>query len=391
MLQTFGANRRGTRTAYIISCVLVPFSCSLINPVMSLFATNELHLSPLQVSFLFMLLPVGTAVIVQLLGRYSDRGLQRPLIITLSCCFGIVSCFFLLQRPPYLLLCTVGIVLMGSYAVSFPQLFASAREFAIRYLSGALMFTTVLRALCSLAWVGGPPLAYYLVSEHSFDTLFYVTAAMFAAGALMAFFTLPSVSLSAEESGPENLRLMDHPQVLLLFAGFVGVSTAFSGYMVSMPLYITQELGFEKNLPGIMLGLAAFLEIPIMLTAARIARRTGLKAIVVTGCLCLIGFLILMLILQDKYFLVANQILSALYIGTVSSMGMVFFQELLVKFPGQATSLFVNSNTIGMILGGALFALADLGSYRYIYMAGIALAAISTTAVALVKNPKQIL
>lgn len=161
--------------------------------------------------------------------------------------------------------------------------------------------------------------------------------------------------------------------------------------MVSMPLYITQELGFEKNLPGIMLGLAAFLEIPIMLTAARIARRTGLKAIVVTGCLCLIGFLILMLILQDKYFLVANQILSALYIGTVSSMGMVFFQELLVKFPGQATSLFVNSNTIGMILGGALFALADLGSYRYIYMAGIALAAISTTAVALVKNPKQIL
>lgn len=390
-MQTFGAAREGTRSAYIAACTLIPFASSLIYPVLSLFASTQLHLTALQVSLLFMLMPVATVVIVQLLARASDRGLQRPLIITCSCIGGIGSCAFLELRPPYLMLCSLGVLLMGIQSVGFPQLFASAREFAIKHLGGALMFTTLLRALCSLAWVGGPPIAYFLCTVHSFDLLFAVTAAMFLCGALLAFFKLPSVTLDKDAAASKELHLLEHKQVLLLFAGCIGVSTAFSGYMISMPLYVTTELHLHKNLPGIMLGLAAFLEIPIMLTAARLARRIGLKVIVLSGCLALILFLISLFFLKSEFSLIAVMILPALYIGTTGSMGMVLFQELLPEFPGQATSLFVNSNTVGSILGGALFALADLGSYTCIYAAGIALACIATLGVALVKNPRQIM
>lgn len=390
-MQTFGAARQGTRTAYFASCTLIPFASSLISPVLSLFATTELYLSALQVSLLFMLMPVATVVIVQLLARASDKGLQRPLIITFSCLGGIGTCAFLEQRPSYLLLCTVGILLVGIQSVGFPQLFASAREFAIKYLGGALMFTTLLRALCSLAWVGGPPIAYFLCTVHSFDLLFAVTAVMFLVGALLSFFKLPSVKLDKDAAGNKELKLLEHKQVLLLFIGCIGVSTAFSGYLISMPLFVTNELGLHKNLPGFMMGLAAGLEIPIMLIAARLAKRTGLKIIVLTGCFALILFLVSLFFLRTEFSLIAVMILPALYIGTTGSMGMVFFQELLPKYPGQATSLFVNSNTVGSILGGAMFALADLGSYTYIYMAGIALACLAAIGVASVKNPRQIM
>ena len=51
----------------------------------------------------------------------------------------------------------------------------------------------------------------------------------------------------------------------------------------------------------------------------------------------------------------------------------------------------MNAGTVGQILGGELFALADYGSYRWIYIAGIVLAVLSTAALALVKNPHQIM
>lgn len=390
-MRTWGSTRQGSRAIYVCMALLIPFANSLINPVLSLFATLELKLTALQVSFLFMLLPVATVVIVQLCGRYSDKGLERPLIITVAALCGLASCVLLSLRPPYWILCTAGMVLMGAYSVSFPQLFASAREFSLRYLSNALMFTTVLRALCSLAWVGGPPIAYFMVSSFSFDLLFIIAGSMFTLGALLAFSLLPSISLPKDAAHEEQLDLLHKPQLLLLFIGTAGIFTAFSGYIISMPLFVVQELQLPEKLPGAMFALAAFLEIPIMLIAAKVARRVGLKRIMFTGFGSLVLFLMLMCVVEHILLLLLMQLLSALFIGLVSSMGMVFFQELEPKLPGQATSLFVNAGTVGQILGGALFALADLGSYRWIYISGILLAVLSTAALALVKNPRRLL
>lgn len=390
-MRTLGSARQGSRLVYIVCATLIPFSGSLINPVLSLFATLELKLEPLQVSLLFMLLPISTVVIVQLCGKYSDKGLERPLIITLSSLCGVASCFLLSLRPSFIVLCTLGILLMGAYAVSFPQLFASAREFSLKHLPNALMFTTVLRALCSLAWVGGPPIAYFMVTSLSFNALFVASGAMFALSALISFTSLPSIDLPKGASRTESLNLLHKPQLLLLFVATAGIFTAFSGYIISMPLFVVNELGLPEKLPGGMFALAAFLEIPIMLGAARIARRVGLKLIMFIGFAALVVFLICMCVVAHEWGLIFLQILSALFIGLVSSMGMVFFQELEPKLPGQATSLFVNAGTLGQILGGGMFALADLGSYRYIYIAGIILAVLSTLALCAVKNPRQIM
>lgn len=78
---------------------------------------------------------------------------------------------------------------------------------------------------------------------------------------------------------------------MCLFIATTLLCTAFSSYIVSMPLYIIKELNFDKTLPGFMLGLAAFLEIPLMFIAARFARRIGLKFLMLLGAFCLVLYL----------------------------------------------------------------------------------------------------
>ena len=389
-MQTPGASRPGSVLTYVILCTLIPFSGSLVYPVLSLYVTTELLFTPLGTSLLYILLPVTTVIVVQVVGRMSDYGLQRPLIVSVSCVAGICSGAFLMLRPELILMCTLGVLFLALSSVGFPQMFASAREFSLRGMRSSIMFTTFLRALCSLAWVIGPPVAYFIATGHSFNLLFILSALMYVVSGLIAFFFLPHIRLEPVEGVSAKENPLKSLPVLLLFIACAAMFTAFNSYIVTMPLYITEELKLDKSLPGYMMGLAAFLEIPIMLLAAKAARVTGLKSIVVTGGVCLVLFLVCMIFAKDARLFLALQILSALFIGLVGSMGMVYFQELLPTIPGQSTSLFINAGTAGQIAGGALIAFSALGSYRYIFMAGLAFALVSLVVLIFVKKPASV-
>ena len=90
-MQTFGANKKGSVFVYISMSLLIAASGSLFNPVLSYFFNTELGLSPIYISILFILLPIGTILVVQTVARFSDMGLQRPTIICISALFGIAS------------------------------------------------------------------------------------------------------------------------------------------------------------------------------------------------------------------------------------------------------------------------------------------------------------
>lgn len=389
-MQTLGANRRGSTKIYIAMCLLIASAGSLFNPVLSLFLNTELGLDPLRISIFFILLPIVTIVIVQTVAFFSDMGLQRPAIICIAGIFGILSAGLLYLRPNFWILCTLGLIFLGSYSVAFPQIFASAREYSVKYVHGSIMFTTFLRSLASLSWVVGPPVAYGLAIGFSFDVLFLVTAGMFAIYSICCYFFLPSVMERSKTTVQENVAWWKNSSVMLLFLSVAFAFTAFSSYIISMPLYVTQELRLETSLPGYMMGLAAFLEIPIMLFAARIARRIGLKSLMIMGSVAQVVFLVLLgyVDFSSASQLLVIQILPAIFIGFIGSMGMVFFQELLPQIPGQATSLYINGSAVGQIVGGAFISLASSGSYQIIFLAGCAMSIIGTVILFFVKKPQ---
>lgn len=446
MLQTYGANKRGNVTTYVVVCVLIATSGSLFAPVMSYYLNTELGFDPIHISIVFALLPLATIAIVQTIARFSDMGLQRPMIICIASLFGIASSMVLYSRPDFVTMCTIGLICLGTHPVAFPQIFASAREFAIKHVKqGSLMFTTFLRSLTSLSWVVGPPLAYAIALGGSFNLLFTVTAVMFFLCFLASYFFLPNVfDANQGESSPEStdgkvstetraeakadgqasaaasadgktstdeathhepgteqvnqaakaarfagakVAWWKDSSVMMLFAGTGLIFTAFSSYISSMPLYVTQELELSTNLPGYIMGLAAFLEIPLMFLGAKLSKIIGLKTVVLIGAISLFVFLVLLHWATTPAQLLALQIFPALFIAFLGSIGMVLFQEMLPTIPGQSTSLFINASTAGQIAGGGMISLAESGSYMTIYNGGLGIAVVGVILIALVKKP----
>lgn len=389
-MQTFGANRSGNVVTYIIMCILVSASGSIFNPVMSYFLKNELKFDPVEISIFFILLPIATITIVQTVAKFSDMGLQRPTIICIAGLFGIASATLMYHRPSFLIMCTLGLICLGSYPVAFPQIFASAREFAVKHMTRSLMFTTFLRSLTSLSWVVGPPLAYGVAIGYSFNALFVLSAIMFTICCLMSFFFLPNVLEPKKTEHNANVKWWTNASVILLFIAFGGQFTAFSSYIISMPLFVTGELKLAESTPGFVMGLAAGIEIPLMFIAARLTRRIGLKPVVLIGAISLIVYLFLLPHVTNVHVMYAMQILPAIYIAFVTTMGMVYFQELLPSIPGQSTSLFINSLTAGQVAGGALISLSASGSFHLVFMVGGGIAAVCTILILFVKKPPEI-
>ena len=448
MLQTYGANKRGNVATYVVVCVLIATSGSLFAPVMSYYLNTELGFDPIHISIVFALLPLATIAIVQTIARFSDMGLQRPMIICIASLFGIASSMVLYSRPDFVTMCTIGLICLGTQPVAFPQIFASAREFAIKHVKqGSLMFTTFLRSLTSLSWVVGPPLAFAIALGGSFNLLFTVTAVIFFLCFLASYFFLPNVfdanqgegspesadgkvnaaanadskasaeasadssaetSAAASAAGAENhapdaeqvkqaakaarlagakVAWWKDGSVMMLFAGTGLIFTAFSSYISSMPLYVTQELELSNSLPGYIMGLAAFLEIPLMFLGAKLSKIIGLKTVVLIGAISLFVFLVLLHWTTTPAQLLAVQIFPALFIAFLGSIGMVLFQEMLPTIPGQSTSLFINASTAGQIAGGGMISLAESGSYMTIYNGGMGIAVVGVILIALVKKP----
>lgn len=364
------ATLRRHNLSYFALCLLIPLGSSLIYPVLSLYLSTELQFSPFVVSLFFMLLPLATILIVQAVAWLSDKGLSRPLLILLSSLCAAAVGLLLALRPSELWVCTIGLLLFGASGISFPQIFASAREYAVRYLHGSMMFSTVLRALVSLAWVMGPPLSYYIATELGFNALYAACGCAFVLSGLYALLFLPRMPVAPRTEQRSQGRWWRNRDIMLLFISCALTSTAFSSYITSMPLYLTAELDLGKKLPGVMYALGAFFEIPIMLISVRLSRFVSLKNLLIVAAACQTAFLLLIPHYTSAALFMGSALLPAMYIALFSNLGMLYFQKLMPAIPGQATSLFINSGQIGQVLAGLFFSLSASGSYKGIYYAG---------------------
>ena len=390
-LTTKGASKHGSTLTYTILCLCITFSSSLIIPVLSLYLTDVLKYNSFQVSFVFVILPLLTIICIQFFGKLSDGILQRPVIITISCIFGIISPIFLAIKPDFIYFCTIGFIVLSLYPIAYPQIFASAREFSLKYMASSVMYTTFLRALVSLSWSFGPPIAFFIATGYSFNSLFATCAIAYAIATFLTFFYLPHIPMDMTDTKisqkPNDFVWYKDKQVILLFIATVLMFTAFSAYIISMPLYLTKELQADPKLPGLILGLAAFTEIPLMFISARMVKKIGLKILVIFGAYMLVFYLTALLFATTTFELLAIQILSATFIALVSNLGMILFQELLSSIPGQATSFYINACTAGQILGGAMISLSAFFSYKAIYIVGIILSIIACIVLHKIKQP----
>jgi SET family sugar efflux transporter-like MFS transporter len=241
------------------------------------------------------------------------------------------------------------------------------------------MFSSILRAQVSLAWVIGPPLAYALAMGFGFTVMYLSAAVAFVFCGAIVWFFLPSMRKEPRAaSGQLEAPRTHRRDALLLFSVCTLMWGINSLYIINMPLYIINELHLPEKLAGLMMGAAAGLEIPTMLIAGYYARRFGKRFLMRVAAVAGLLFYVGMLLVHTPGLLLALQLLNAIFIGILAGIGMLYFQDLMPGQAGAATTLYANTIRVGWIIAGSLAGVvAEIWSYHAVFWIALGMGAIA--------------
>lgn len=378
-----------TSFAFLAVAFLAGIASALQTPTLSLFLTDEVQVRPAMVGFFFTGSAVIGILVSQFLARHSDTRGDRKSLIFFCCILGALACLLFAWNRNYFILLIVGVFLSSFGSTATPQVFALAREHADKTGREAVMFSSILRAQISLAWVIGPPLAFALALNFGFDIMYLGAAVTFVICGFIVRWKLPSMpkAINVSTEAPLEAPRRHRRDTLLLFITCAMMWGCHSLYLINMPLYVINELNLPDKLAGIMMGTAAGLEIPVMLIAGYYAKRFGKKRLMLLAILSGGIFFIGMLTVKSEILLLLLQIFNAIFIGILAGIGMIYFQDLMPGQAGSATTLYTNTVRAGWIMAGTLAGtIAELWSYYTVFYLALGMVIIAVYCMVSIKD-----
>lgn len=388
-LMTMGRRLNGVYAAFLMVAFMMGVAGALQAPTLSLFLSREVGAQPFWVGIFYTVNAVAGILVSLWLAKRSDSQGDRRKLILFCCAMAIGNALLFAFNRHYLTLLTCGVLLAALANTAMPQLFALAREYADSSAREVVMFSSVMRAQLSLAWVIGPPLAFMLALNYGFTAMFSIAAAIFAVSLGLIAFALPSVSRldSAGAVPVTEVSGWKNKNVRRLFIASTLMWTCNTMYIIDMPLWISSDLGLPDKLAGILMGTAAGLEIPAMILAGYYVKHFGKRRMMVIAVAAGVLFYLGLILFHSREALLALQLFNAVFIGIVAGIGMLWFQDLMPGRAGSATTLFTNSISTGVILAGIIQG-AVAQSYGH-YVVYWVIAAISLVALVLTWRVKE--
>lgn len=355
-IMTMARRMKGVYAAFMLVAFMMGVAGALQAPTLSLFLSREVGAQPFWIGLFYTVNAIaGIGVSLWLAKRSDSQGDRRKLII-FCCLMAIGNALLFAFNRHYLTLITCGVLLASLANTAMPQLFALAREYADNSAREVVMFSSVMRAQLSLAWVIGPPLAFMLALNYGFTVMFSIAAGIFTLSLVLIAFMLPSVA--RVELPSENALSMQggwqDSNVRMLFVASTLMWTCNTMYIIDMPLWISSELGLPDKLAGFLMGTAAGLEIPAMILAGYYVKRYGKRRMMVIAVAAGVLFYTGLIFFHSRMALMTLQLFNAVFIGIVAGIGMLWFQDLMPGRAGAATTLFTNSISTGVILAGVI-------------------------------------
>ena len=355
-IMTMARRMNGVYAAFMLVAFMMGVAGALQAPTLSLFLSREVGAQPFWIGLFYTVNAIaGIGVSLWLAKRSDSQGDRRKLII-FCCLMAIGNALLFAFNRHYLTLITCGVLLASLANTAMPQLYALAREYADNSAREVVMFSSVMRAQLSLAWVIGPPLAFMLALNYGFTVMFSIAAGIFTLSLVLIAFMLPSVA--RVELPSENALSMQggwqDSNVRMLFVASTLMWTCNTMYIIDMPLWISSELGLPDKLAGFLMGTAAGLEIPAMILAGYYVKRYGKRRMMVIAVAAGVLFYTGLILFHSRLALMTLQLFNAVFIGIVAGIGMLWFQDLMPGRAGAATTLFTNSISTGVILAGVI-------------------------------------
>jgi len=388
-LMTMGRRLNGVYIAFMIVAFMMGVAGALQAPTLSLFLSREVGAEPFWVGLFYTVNAIAGILVSLGLAKRSDSQGDRRKLILFCCLMAVGNALLFAFNRHYLTLITCGVLLASLANTAMPQLFALAREYADNSAREVVMFSSVMRAQLSLAWVIGPPLAFMLALNYGFTAMFTIAAGIFAISLALIALLLPSVTRIAQPADVAVTQVSGwrDKNVRMLFIASTLMWTCNTMYIIDMPLWISLDLGLPDKLAGILMGTAAGLEIPAMILAGFFVKRIGKRRMMMTAVAAGVLFYAGLIFFHSQTALLSLQLFNAVFIGIVAGIGMLWFQDLMPGRAGSATTLFTNSISTGVILAGVIQgALAQSYGHGSVYYAIAALSVVTLWLTSRVKD-----
>ena len=360
------------------AALMLGVAMSFTAPYLSLFGVEAAGMSPFLAGVFMTLIAASGVVASTWAGRWSDRrDRHRPLLVVslAAAALGFALLCMLRAHGPVI---AAGTILLGAGAVSLSQIFSFARavlpvaDDAQRELASA-----ALRTMLSVAWVFGPALGALILAQAGFTGLFLAASAGFVACAVIvaripeharrpAAARVQAMDRAVPPPGdvPGALAVAPRAGVLRTLVALTLMGLAANATMIVLPLYIVRALGGTPANVSAALGLAALLEIPMMLwlgiRSTRLDKARWLTACALVHAVYFVG----LAAITRVDMILPLQLLSACVVAITSCLGMTRVCDLMPARPGTATAMFFSTARVGSIASGVLSG-ASVGLFGY--------------------------
>jgi SET family sugar efflux transporter-like MFS transporter len=346
------------------SALLWGLQLAFLSPALALILTNLYGATTAEVGWVLGIYNTSGFVASLVVPAWADR--KHAYLPVMLVCAGLTMLLAgLLAVATTLPAATVALVVIGGPAgVGSSMLFAH-----LRHAGGRAADIVNTRAIVSVAWVAGPPLATFIIG-------WFGDRAVLLAIAVVAVFNIATTAVMiahrnaaarAAEAGdtpppppaPAEESPVGRAGVVLIMAAFVLFQATNATAMTIMTVYVTETLRLDVLWAGIALGVAAALEVPALLLVGRLSERFSHLTLIAVGCFAGIAYYLGLAFVTGPVMLITLQVLNACCFAGISGIGLPLFQQIIPR-PGLSTGLFTNTRRVGSIVSGPVIAIGSM-------------------------------
>ncbi len=339
---------------------------AFLSPSLALFLSSSLGASEGQVGLVLALYQASGFVASLVIPMIADRKREYLGVMTVCGVFAIALAVSLSWVSSLALAALVLIILGGPAGAGGSLFFAhlNAAGFDHAAVMGA-------RAMTSMAWVAGPPLAMLLARVAGIRSVLVAMATVSVIGiGLVTAMRRNSAPIVGRERRPEDpSTAVSLARLVMIVVAFVLLNAANATMTATMTLYTTNKLGIDVVWGGVALAVAALLEVPSLFLLGRLSSRYRSNQLLIAGSISGILFFVSMTMVDGVVGLLVVQVLNAWFVATNSGVGLTWFMDIIPR-PGLASGLFSNAFRVGSIFSGGLIAIAGTSAgYRGMFFA----------------------
>ncbi|MFC7945306.1 MFS transporter [Microbacterium oxydans] len=358
-------NRRAT-CLWPAATLLWALQFSVFTPILAALLVSLYGATASQVGLSLVAYNVGGFVASVIVPGWADRvgNYLVPLLVCSVCGVAMMAVLALTTSLPIAIVALV--VLGGPASVGSTLLFAHLGH---RGASPVRVIRT--RAIVSVAWVVGPPLATLSLSGGDDRAALIVLAGIVLMTVATSLVLVRSEKGTTSTEGPRRIPVPGQLRGWgrwCLMSAFAGLHATNVATVSTIVLFITHELHAPIMWAGIILGTCALLEVPSLVLIGHLLPRFGARALLFFACGVGVLYYGLAAMVSVPWQLLILQVLNAWFFATVAGVGLTVFQTVFPS-PGLAAGLFTNTRRVGAVLSGVLIAgVASLpNAYQAVY------------------------